>query len=212
MYRKQKDIANIQAKFYRDKVNNIKRNLPRIEGDRLHVLKMAFEKWQPRNNIPIFKYKQVSESEVLKMMMSLKNSLAFCHNEIDVLTLKDTKYLAKPITHIINLSLGTGKFLKKWKLARVLPLLKSSDSDKLSPGSFHPLSQLSTISKLVECCLQSQLLEHLDKQKLLSQDHHAYRKHLGTTSTVIQIMDTITSGADANECVATLSIDQTATF
>ena len=213
MYRKQKDIANIQAKFYRDKVNNIKRNLPRTEGDPLQVLKMAFEKWQPKHNIPIFKYKEVTESEVLKLITSLKNSSAFGHDEISATTLKiGAKFLAKPITHIINLSLGKGKFPMKWKLARVLPLLKSSDSDKLSPGSFHPLSQLSTISKLVERSLHSQLLEHLEKQELLLQDHHAYRKHLGTTSAIIQIMDTITSGADSNEFVATLSIDQTAAF
>ena len=86
------------------------------------------------------------------------------------------------------------------------------DLDKLLPSSFHPLTQLPIISKLVECSLQSQLFQHLEDSELLSQDHHAYRRQLGTTLAIIQIMDTITSGADRNQFVASLSVVQTKAF
>ena len=63
------------------------------------------------------------------------------------------------ITHVINLSLGTAHFPARWKLARILPLLKSNDCDPLKPASYRPISQLPVLSKLTERSVQRQLLD-----------------------------------------------------
>ena len=204
---KQKVVANAQSKFYKNKVENIKHTLPRVNQDPLYELKLALENWKPVSEVPTFQLKSVSEADVFKMIKSLKNSGAYGHNGIDATFIKFcAKTLTKPVTHVINLSLGTGIFPTRWKISRIIPLLKSSDLDKLSPSSYRPVSQLSVISKLTEKALQGQLLNFLENTHQLSTSHHAYRQHLSTTTAVIQIMDHISSATDKNKFTATLCL------
>ena len=150
-HRKQQDLANIQIDFYENKVNKIKKSLPQVNTDPVAVLRRQFERWIPAGGRPKFLLKSVTEKEVLEMIGKLKVSHAFGIDRIDASTIKLlAPILTPPITHIINLSLGTGTFPAKWKLARVLPLLKSRDLDTSNPGLFRPVCQLPIISKLTE--------------------------------------------------------------
>ena len=210
---KQVDIANAQAMYYKSKVENIKLNLPQVRTDPLEYLRKAFHKWTPVERIPTFKIKPVTVSEVLKMLSEHKKSQAFGDDCIDVGTLKLAKFsLAAPITWVINLSLGTNTFVNKWKVGRIIPLLKSKESDNTNPGHYRPVSQLSIISKLAERTVQRQLLKHLEDTGQLSGDHHAYRLRTSTTTALLHITDNIARGIDENKVVATISTDLTAAF
>ena len=212
-YRKQKDLANIQVAYYKEKVDNIKDTIPRVNWDPLFYLREALKKWQPEQPVPVFKFRQVQMSEVLKIISNLKNSHAFGHDGIDAITVKMfAKHLVPVMTHVINLSLGTKCFPAKWKISRVIPLLKSNDADRNNPASFRPVAQLSLTSKVTEKCAQIQLIDFLESSGQLSSDHHTYRAHLSTSTAMIQIMDTIGDALDANEIAATMSIDQSAAF
>ena len=62
----------------------------------------------------------VTEREVGLMIRKLKNSHAFGIDQIDAATIKMAAGVLIPsIVHVINLSLGTGKFPARWKLARI---------------------------------------------------------------------------------------------
>ena len=122
------------------------------------------------------------------------------------------KTLGPVITHIINLSLGSATFPPKWKISRILPLLKSSDAPKEVPASYRPVAQLPLVAKLTERIVQKQLLEYLENSNLLAPDHHAYRRRHSTTTALVQLMDTISTAADANQITATLSMDLSAAF
>ena len=113
---------------------------------------------------------------------------------------------------MVNLSLETETFPGKWKLARICPLLKSTDLDETKPGSFRPVSQLPLISKLAERVVQIQLLNFLEETKQLAANQHGYRKYTNTTTALLQIMDIIATGTDANEITASMCVDQTAAF
>ena len=71
---------------------------------------------------------------------------------------------------------------------------------------------MAIISKLAERKVQSRLLEHLEKNSLLSRDHHAYRHKLSTTTALISIMDKISEAADQNLIASSMSLDQTLAF
>ena len=151
--------------------------------------------------------------EVLKIIKKLKNSSAFGHEGIDALTLKlKAEILVDAVTHVVNLSLGTRRFPARWKLARVIPLLKSREDDLTNPRSYRPVSQLSLIGKLTEKCVQMQLLSYLEDTGQLSTSHHAYREHLGTSTALIEITDYIGEALDENEVAATMEVDQSAAF
>ena len=180
---KPKLIANMQANYYEKKVQKIKANLPRVRDDPLKYLRVAFEKWSPVGGGGNFSIKQITPAEVIKMIGNLKDSHAFGIDRLDAATMKMAKLiLAAPIAYVINLSLQTRTFPQRWKLSRVLPLLKSKDSESLSPAGYRPVSQLPVISKLAERTVQLQLLEYLESSGLISQDHHAYRQLTSTTT------------------------------
>ena len=184
-----------------------------MRKDPLYHLKKAFLRWRPSGRIQKLELGEVMASEVLEIIKNFKNSHAFGRDKLDTATIKSGgKYLAGPIAHMINLSLGTARFPAKWKLARILPILKVKGADENSPASFRPISQLPVISKIAECVVQSRLLQHLEQHNLLSTDHHGYRSNLSTTSALLEIMDAISTATDMNWVTSTMSIDQTSAF
>ena len=210
---KQKDLANWQAEFYEKKVNDIKGNLPKVRSDPMKILRRSFRDWIPAGRIPELTVKKVTEKEIFNMIAKLKNSHAYGRDLIDASTVKfAAKFLSGPIAHVVNLSLGTEIFPGKWKLARICPLLKSADLDETKPGSFRPVSQLPLVSKLAERVVQIQLLNFLEETKQLAANQHGYRKYTNTTTALLQIMDIIATGTDANEITASMCVDQTAAF
>ena len=147
------------------------------------------------------------------MLGNLKESHAFDTDLMDAATTKLARLvLADPIVFVINLSLETRIVPQKWKLARILPLLKSSESDSYSPAGYRPVSQLPVISKLAERTVQLQLLEFLEDSGQISKDHHAYRKHTSTTTALLRMCEILARGAEDNKIIASMNVDQTAAF
>ena len=208
-----KKLQEEQANYYTKKVNDIKDTLPSVNEDPLKYLKRAYERWEPAGGKPKFYMCSVTITDVQKMISHMKNVHAYGHDDIDSFIVKLAAPVILPvITHIINLSLGTSTFPHKWKIARVLPLLKSRDLDSRLPGSYYPVAQLSTISKLTERALQSQILIYLERTNQIATEHHAYRNRCSTITALITIMDQIAEGFEDNEITATLGVDQTAAF
>ena len=146
---KQKDIANTQARYYKDKIDRLKEQLPRVRSDPLKLIRRAHDRFVPDGTIPKLVLKQTNQTEILKIIMKLKSSHTYGRDGIDGQSIKLAgKLLAEPITFVVNLSLGTNHFPSKWKLGRVCPLLKSNDADTLNPASYRPMTQLPLISKL----------------------------------------------------------------
>ena len=212
-HRKQKEIANCQMEFYIDKIQNVRNKLPKVNIDPLCTLRKLFRRWIPTGGMPKFELKSVTEKEVGDMINNLKKSHAFGIDKFDAFTIKMAAgSLIPPIAHIINLSLSTGHFPARWKLARILPLLKGKEMDRYNPSSYRPVSQLPVIAKLAERAVQRQVLTYLEDHKLLSPQHHAYRDKHNTTSALLHLMDSIATATDRNWITATMNIDLTAAF
>ena len=147
------------------------------------------------------------------MIRKLNKSQAFGRDTIDSSTLKlAAPIIIEVITHVINLSLCSGEFPAKWKLARVIPLLTSKELDQHSPSSYRPISLLPVISKLAERSIQSQLLNYLEESGQLSPAHHAYRSKLSTITALIHMMDSLSIATDENQISATMCVDLSAAF
>ena len=211
--RKQKEVANIQMQYYCDKVKSIKDSLPLVRNNPLAVLSKLFTRWSPVGGKPTFSLKSVTTAETFKLIKNLKNSHAFGRDELDAASVKLVAPILAPIfAHIINLSLGTNNFPMRWKISRIVPLLKSNEMDKTNPKSFRPVAQLPLISKLAERVVQIQMLDYLEETNQLHHNHHAYRTGTSTTSALLQLADLIATGADSNEITSTMTTDLSAAF
>ena len=80
------------------------------------------------------------------------------------------------ITHIVNLSLNTGSFPKKFKSAFVTPLIKKSNLDSNDLKNYRPISNLLFLSKLTEHVIADRFWSHLSSHNLMSNFQSTYHK------------------------------------
>ena len=120
------DLANLQMKFFVEKVNKLIHSLPATNTNPLKWIRDAMYKWKLKGQLPVFTFTELTLLETVKLIGSLGNSTSFGTDNIDALAIKSAAvYLAPPIRHMINVSLMTSKYANKWKLSKLLPLLKS---------------------------------------------------------------------------------------
>lgn len=83
----------------------------------------------------------ITEYEVQCQLLSLKVNKACGHDTIPARLIRDAAdIVAKPLSHIFNLSLRTGKIPKSMKVAKVTLIFKKGD--KNNPGNYRPISVL----------------------------------------------------------------------
>ena len=114
-----KQIANIMANFYKEKVLNIRKNQT-YSGCPLKSVKRLM-----KNKFCQFSLRQVSRGEVDAAMRKMKNSTSFGYGGIPADLFKKTRpWTLGAITHIVNISIRLGKFLQLWKISKVIPFVE----------------------------------------------------------------------------------------
>ena len=163
---KPSEIAECLSKFFKEKITNLKNNIPDRNKDPLDILQAAMEAWSNAGNRTEFELRDVTLLEVTKILNELKNSSTMGHDGMDALTLKlVAKTVVKPILHILNQSIRTQTYCNKWKIGKLLPLLKSTDENKQNCKSYRPISLLPVTSKIMERAIQLQITEYMDKSR-----------------------------------------------
>ena len=107
------------------------------------------------------------------------------------------KVFAVPISHIFNLSLDSGVFTKKMKIAIVTPVYKKDDS--LDCNNYSPISLLPNISKIFEKIIEDRLSKFLEESKCLFWKQFGFRNKHSTTHALIDLTETIRKGLDNDE-------------
>ena len=74
-----------------------------------------------------------------------------------------------------------GYFLPSWRVAIIIPFLKSGKNGHL-PQDCHPIALTSCLCKLLERMINNWLMWHLESQSLLSASQYGYRKARSTYS------------------------------
>ena len=155
---------------------------------------------------------QPQEVERLIQKLSLKTSpldivpvqlLKQCQTELSVI-----------IAHLANASFSTGLFPRSMKFAIVTPLLKKAGLDTSVMKNFRPVSNLSTVSILLERPAVVRLKPHIcspsnwnNLQSAYSQGHSTYRRRR-----LCQILDDIIEAADGGHITALISLDISEAF
>ena len=158
------ELANKFAVFFMNKIDTIG---AKFENNNIYT--------PPKSQYASFKrFKPVSTEELLLIIKSMKPTTCQidpCNTKF-LLKFTDTKL--DILTKIVNLSITQGIFVPEWKLATVQPLIKSTKLDT-SLQNYRPISNLTSISKLMEKIILQQLNTH-------SQDNNLLPKCLPKTS------------------------------
>ena len=119
-------------------------------------------------------------------------------------------YTAKPLCHIINLSLVTTTVPSERKKARVIPLYKSGPVYK--PENYQPISILPFLSKLLERAFQEHIRDYLEGRSLISKFQFGYQPNCPTEHATILLTDEIRFEANDEKLVTVLFSDLSEAF
>ena len=114
------------------------------------------------------------QNEIQKIIMKLKQKKSAGHDKLNSIMYKKlAEVLSHPISLLINKYLSTGIVPDSMKLAKVIPIYKSKNSKLFS--NYRPISQLPTLSKLLEKVVHRRVYQFLKNTKILYSSQYGLR-------------------------------------
>ena len=164
---------------------------------------------QTQNNRS-FKFKTVTETEVIKVVKSIKSN-ACGVDDISAHYLKlSIDSIAPFVTDIINSSFKHRCFPDRWKHAIIKPIPKIDDPT--SPSDFRPISLLPAISKVSETIASSQMCDFFKGDHQLDGLQSAYKKFHSTSTALLNINDDIYKALDKSLVTFLILLDYSKAF
>ncbi len=135
----------------------------------------VFKRRVPKNIC--YKIPKVESWYVLKVLKAMSANKA---TGIDGITPRSLKagapVICNSLVFIMNLSIYTGIFINDWKVAKVIPLYKSSNSSEVS--NYQPISILSVPSKILERHIYTTFYDYFESNNLITIHQPGFRpKH-----------------------------------
>jgi len=128
--------------------------------------------------------------EILTLINGLDSKNSCGHDDIPVRTSKLSKYLLAPLlSNVINGSICDGVFPNNLKIAKVVPLFKSGDSE--IPTNYRPISVLTYFSNIFEKVLYGRLNDYFTKNNLLSQQQYGFRNNHSTSLAITDLYENL---------------------
>ena len=93
-----------------------------------------------------------------------------------------------------------------------MPVVKKPGLDVTSTSLYHPISNLSVLSKLLKCLIVHQLLEYLLWTDHIPPLQSGYRKGHSTKTAVLRVLSDILQAVDNADLAALVLLDTSATF
>ena len=145
-----------------------------------------------------------------KIVKSKPTSCSLDHLPTSLLKFLDDLLLT--LTNIINSSLLSGTFPSTFTTAVVKPLLKKASLDSNNLKNFHPVSNLSSVSKITQKIVLQQLLAYLMEHNLICLSQSAYRPHHSTETALLKVTNDILLGLGSGNVSLLTLLDLSAAF
>ena len=116
------------------------------------------------------------------------------------------------IARLANLSLEHATFPAKFKIAQVTPLLKKQGIDTRDPSSYRPISNLNTVSKVIERLVLARIVPHVTSSPNFDGMQSAYRTKHSTETALLKITNDVYEDLDQHQSTLLVVLDQSAAF
>jgi hypothetical protein len=184
------DISNHFNKFFTATGQQISDNVP-------PVTKQAEDYINYNREIPEMNLQNTTPDHVLKTINKFKSKNS---SDVQGVTSKMIKFIGReisiPLSHIFNLSLGSGLFPSKLKI----PIFKSGSC--LECDNYRPISLLSSISKVLGKIVSEKLIAHLIDNDLLYTHQYGFLPQKSTEHSLMQILTYVSKALnDGNFCI-----------
>ena len=109
----------------------------------------------------------------------------------------------------MNLSLRDARVPDSQKHAVITPLLKRPGLDTMDMANYRPVSNVTFVTKIIECAVAKQFHQYLTDNELLPRYQSAYRRHHSTETAMLRVLS---DAADANQVTLLGLLDLSAAF
>ena len=125
--------------------------------------------------------------QISNLIRNLDSTKATGPDGIPVVVLKHLSPELSPIlAKLFNRCLKLKCFPSIWKSSSVCPVFKNN-GEKSSPSQYRPISLLSVISKLFEALINDKIIDHLERNNLLSDIQYGFRSSRSTADVLTVI-------------------------
>ena len=204
---KSKEIAKSLNTFFVDKVEKLVQSLPAKVNDIEETLKTS----QLATDVKCHLF-EISLEQLRGIVRKMKTSNASGPDSISSRVIKDCLPIIEDcLLHLANLSLGTGNFPACLKVAKVIPMLKPG-KDPMDQASFRPISNLSTVGKIIEKNGFMQIMKHINGLGLINKRQHGGRKGMSTNTCVLEVLNEVNKAREKKMMVGILAVDMSAAY
>ncbi len=149
-----------------------------------------------------------NREDLRKVLKQIKNKRCYGLDNLPLKVAKDyCEVFPDEALKLFN-SMAKYGIPEAWKMARVLPLFKKGDKDKVV--NYRPISNLNSLSKVYEKLVLEKLMRETSGMEGTSQ--HGFRPHHSTTTACLELQSVIAKGLDEGKVVAVYSVDLSAAF
>ena len=196
--------------YFVNKVNNIKLS---ISANLVNLVNCQCIPNDLSTDDPLLCFKPVTLDETLLLINALSVSKSTPLDIIPVCLLKScSSVFTHILTELANKSLAQGKFPSDFKTAQITPLLKKPGLDPDDPASFRPISNLRTVSKILERLVHSRLSSHLMSLPGFSTFQSAYRPYHSTETALLKLSSDLFESSETGSPSILVSLDLSAAF
>lgn len=153
----------------------------------------------------------VDSMELIRVVTRLNNSKSVGFDDIRTDIIKNTTdNIILPLLHAINLSLEQGTFPDVLKQSIVKPLYKKDD--KCNLDNYRPITLIPIFSKIYEKVMYNRLYNFLEKNKIITDTQHGFRKHRSTSMATFKLISRIMSCVDLKIPISVIFMDMSKAF
>jgi hypothetical protein len=152
----------------------------------------------------------VDEVKKLLCSMPAKSSPIDC---IPTSVLKSNSDIFAPlIARLAALCFNEGVFPQRFKTACVTPLIKKKGMDEDSAANYRPISNLHTISKIIERLFLTRVIDHVERAPSFNRFQSAYRRGHSTETALLRMLNDVYCAADRKSRTLLIQLDLSAAF
>jgi hypothetical protein len=153
-----------------------------------------------------FNFEPITDSDVEKVLKNLDSNKAAGLDNLPAWILKESRNEISPqLRHIFNLSINSGTFIDKWKMARVTPIHKGGSKSDLN--NYRPISILPLVSKVFEKIVFKQLYNYIMTNQLLLKDQFGFRPGHSTATCLISQINEWLQNIDNGQVNGIIQVD-----
>ena len=201
-------LANEFNEYFRTKIQKIMDYLQPIEE---HDTNPHYIETDYITNHRFNEFKTIDEDTILKLIKESKSKSCKLDPIPTALLKQYAEILVPSIQRIVNTSLSQGSFTHSLKTAVVRPLLKKPNLD-LVFKNYHPVSNLSYLSKIVEKVVCTQITSFAAQTNNIEDLQSAYRENHSTETALLKVKTDLLTALDNQEISCLILLEFSAAF